>query len=148
MAHSIHFPQLWIPIILFYKLTNSMYTQNHPMAIIQVNMHVNALGAISKGTQPVKTFLQPNIPILNWECQLTCIMTIFIHTKQVMTVSRPTSAVYVSSEHWTTSCIYRMHCTVFIRSYCSLFAAFSTHICLFTHGANCSNSSRHCYYYF
>ena len=33
------------------------------------------------------------------------------------------SAVSISSEHRTTSCFYRLHCTVFIRSYCSLFAA-------------------------
>jgi len=54
----------------------------------------------------------------------------------LLTVSRSISTVSVSFEHRTTSCFYRLHCTVFIRTYRSLFAAqLSRHICLFTRGA-------------
>ena len=53
----------------------------------------------------------------------------------------------VSCERRTTSCFYHLHCTVFIRSYCSLFAArLSQHISAYSLVVQyCSESSRHRY---
>ena len=53
----------------------------------------------------------------------------------------------VSFQHRTTSCFYRLHCTVFIRSYCSLFGArLSRYTSAYSLVVQyCSKSSRHRY---
>jgi len=46
--------------------------------------------------------------------------------RYLLTVSRPISTVSIMHVIWApdyTSCFYHLHCTVFVRSYCSLFAA-------------------------
>ena len=65
----------------------------------------------------------------------------------LLTVSRPISAVSVSSDHRTTSCFYHLRCTIFIRSCRSLFAAWLSRYTPANSFAvrYCSNSSRHGY---
>ena len=59
----------------------------------------------------------------------------------------PISAVSFSSEHRSTPCFYRLHCTAFIRSYCLLFAVrLSRYASAYSLVVRyCSESSRHHY---
>jgi len=56
-------------------------------------------------------------------CAIWLWNTLPVDASYRLTVSRPISAVSVSFERETTSCFYHLHCTVFIESYCSSFAA-------------------------
>ena len=97
------------------------------------------LNDLNKSTQ-LRTFFPSAIRLWNTLPEGICQL-------YLLTVSRPISTVSVSFEHRTSSCFYRLHCTVSIRSYCSLFAArLSRYISAYSLVVRyCSESSRHRY---
>ena len=96
---------------------SEMVSSPHPLQLALNHLHQNCL------KQGMCSFsaIQAHTVDLS-KCNLAAEHSVF--ASNLLTVSGPiSSTVSVLFEHRTTSCFYRLHCTVFIRNHCSLFAA-------------------------